>query len=325
MYKLGIWREKDLMHEKTWFGTSKPLAYTLLNVSGPILECDCKRFERVIRTVRLGSGVFRTTHSKRFADVDPVVQSILENTYAPNRAVRVCDWAASDALASLEWADTVFAHYPFATMEASDTVLHLVEASNDSHETFILEPDGTPLQYIRPPFVVSTSHRERCFYPVNVAISWWAARRFRELERVTASVRWKMIADTSPTHIGRWRFHMIPLIHPSAARAAACSSRFRIAHHDVFVPQRPRCDVLRLMNLFNPKTFSPERTKQALTNVLDSIEVGGFLIVGRTMEGPSRRNDVSIIRKSPEGVKIAARIGRGWESETLLHQTSFVS
>lgn len=325
MYKLGIWREKDLVREKTWLGTIKPLAYSLLRTPALCSECDRRRFEQVIQTVRLGSGVFRTTYSQRFADLDTEFQSILEETYEFNRVLRLCDWAASDALASLEWADTVFARYPFATMEASDTVLHLVEASNDARETYILEPDGTPLQYIRPPFVVSASRRERFFYPVNVAISWWAARRFRELKRVTASVRWKGAADTSTTQIGRWRLRLIPLVHPSAAKAAASCSRFRIAHHDVFVPQRPRCHVLRVMNLFNPEIFSPERTTQALTNLVDSIELGGFLIVGRTIEGPSRQNDVSIIRKSSSGVTIAARIGRGWESEFLLHQTSFVS
>ncbi len=71
------------------------------------------------------------------------------------------DWAASDCLTSAEWAAELFPLFPHLDFVASDLLLFLWEAKKQrGEERFILEPDGTPLQYVRPPFVVRLSQPE---------------------------------------------------------------------------------------------------------------------------------------------------------------------
>src|ERR1700681_2193607 len=101
--------------------------------------------------------------------------------YPSGTAIRVQDRAVSHGLTSWEWAEQLFRVYPRAEFEASDALLYLFKLSGPNGETYIVEPDATPLQYINPPFVVSLQHPESWRHPVNRVIAARAKRRFERL------------------------------------------------------------------------------------------------------------------------------------------------
>ena len=315
MYKLGIWRAEDLGRARTIFGTTRPYAYTLLRVAPPVQAEDIRRFETVVPTVELSSGIFRTTYPSRFEDVDAVVAETLQNVFPKDIPLRIHDWAASDAFLSMRWAEKTLAAYPRATFTASDLILYLIEAKgNRPEEIFVLEPDGTPLQYIRPPFVVSLQGRERSIYPMNVLVSAWGRRRAQTLNPYAAGLSWTSFTDLAPIRRGPWTFRLIPLLHPSAIQFAQ-NGRFHILQWDALARWPEPVQVIRCLNLYHPQIFGPERIRQSVTAALESLSEGGLFVAGRTLEKEGRRNDVSIFRKAGGRAAVLARTGKGFQFE----------
>src|ERR1039458_1923704 len=103
MYKFGIWRSDDLANTRTILGNTRQYSYALLKTPVPPAPADIARFEAVIRTVRLSSGIFRTTYRSRFADLDTVAQRVLERTFSADRHLAIHDVGASDGLLSTHW------------------------------------------------------------------------------------------------------------------------------------------------------------------------------------------------------------------------------
>src|ERR1017187_2428380 len=314
MYKFGVWRPDDLENTRTILGKTRQYAYSLLRIPAPPTPADIARFETVIRTVRLSSGIFRTTYRSRFCDLDAVTQRVLERTYPADQALELHDLAASDGLLSIHWAERVYAAFPRARMTASDVTLYLIEAVSKSGETYILEPDGRPIQYTRPPFVVSIDVPESVAYPVNALARSWGRQRLQDLRLCSTEVRWNGVPDEQVARCGGWTFRQIPLAHP-AALSHARNGRFRLVHADAFSPSQSKYDVVRVMNLYQPTVFSSVKIHEGLRVTLDSLTDGGILIVGRTIEREGQRNDVSIFQKTGGRVRVMERLGKGFEFE----------
>src|SRR5580698_1754884 len=177
MYKSGVWRSADLARFRTLSGKTRPYSYSLLKISPPSTPVDVARFETVIRTVRLSTGICRTTYPARFDDLDAVAQLVMKRNYSADQELDMHDSAASDGLLSVHWAERVHAAFPGARMTASDVTLYLTEALAESGELYIMEPSGRPIQYTRPPFVVSMDIPESRLYPLNVLVRAWGRRR----------------------------------------------------------------------------------------------------------------------------------------------------
>ena len=139
-----------------------------------------------------------------------------------------------------------------------------------------MEPSGKPLQYIRPPFVLSACHREPRRYPLNLWLGVWARKRFA---RLALPEGW-MQTDGGPGY----RVHRIPCVHPRAAALAARDPRFQFRTRSVFDVTPQSCDVLRTMNILNRAYFAEEQLESAVNAAFDSLRVGGLWIVGRTWE-----------------------------------------
>ena len=287
-------------------------SYALLKTPVPVTPADLARFEIVIRTVRLSSGICRTTYRSRFDDLDVVAQRVLERTYPADQALDLLDLAASDGLLSIHWADRVYAAFPRARMTASDVMLYLTEAVSTSGEIYILEPSGRAIQYTRPPFVVSIDVPESVAYPLNMLARAWGRLRLQDLRACSAEVRWNGVPDEQVISRGGWTFRQIPLVHPMALSYAR-NGRFRIMYADAFSPSPSKYDVVRVMNLYQPTVFPPAKIHEGLRVTLDSLTDGGILIAGRTIEREGQRNDVSIFQKTGGRVRVLENLGKGFE------------
>src|SRR4051794_24265374 len=169
MFKPGVWKQTTFLAAPP-SGTigrlfhrvahSRVSLHLLAIPDTPSAE-DVALFEKLMPHVRLSSGVYRTTYRQRFRALNPVVNNLVRRSFSPSQNLRVEDWAASDCLTSAEWAEELFPLFPHLEFVASDLVLFLLEVKKKgSPKRFILEPDGTPLQYVSPPFVVRLSQPE---------------------------------------------------------------------------------------------------------------------------------------------------------------------
>jgi hypothetical protein len=313
MFRTGIWRLVPLerLQDPRLADT---VSYQLLK--DPALEDPAKHqdaektFEAIVKHLRLSSGIYRSTWPNRFADLDPVVKEILCDVYGTaetGASLEVHDWAASDCRVSAEWAASLWKKFPAARVIASDLYLCLNEVSR-GREAFIFEPDGTPLQYVRPPFVVPLQKPIPAHYPFN---RWLASRARKSLHVARESV-------LGPAKKSSWTVQPISLIHPAARRLLAIDPRFEIRRHSIFTPLPQPCHAIRTMNIFNLGYFSEDGLRAGAACVTGSLVDGGIWILGRTTQDirPSV-NSVSIFQKNGSSLKLVRQLNGGSEIEEL--------
>ena len=139
--------------------------------------------------MRTSNGTFRTTFRNRFDNVAETTLDWIGKFYPAGSPLSVQDRAVSHGLTSKEFAERIFASYPQALFEASDLLLGLVELSLPNGDVYITEQNGTPLQYIKAPFVVPLFHRESWRYPLNRMVAMRARRRFDNLKLPPAGAK----------------------------------------------------------------------------------------------------------------------------------------
>lgn len=308
MVRFGIYTQEQYLRagrRRQYSGAHA--AYNLLDVGENPSEEQVRAFEDVSFTLRTSNGTFRTSFRQRFEDVNASAMRWMERSYAADSAIEIQDRAVSHGLTSWEWAGCVFRAFPLARFEASDILLELIEISRGG-ETYIVEPNGRPIQYIKPPFVVSIEHPEPRRYPVNRIVAARARGRF---ERLGLGGNWIETAQTRG-----WRVRKIPSIHPWTRELGRKNPNFQFRLRSVFEITPGACDVLRTMNILNRSYFSPEELARGASAVFQSLRPGGIWIVGRTME-EDFKNHVSLLRRREDGWEVLERIGAGSEMEKL--------
>ncbi len=328
MLKLGVWKKES-------FFAAPPAgllarAYHLLSKSRISLDLlrlppdpspeDAAIFERLMPHVRLSSGIYRTTYRNRFRNLDPLINSLLTETFDPSDELRVEDWAASTCLTSCEWAKTLLSVFPKLRFVASDILLFLLEIDNPaSQESFVFEPDGHPLQYIRPPFVIRMEPPEPLALPLNRLLYLHARRRWRSLLPLcTVPDSWVNALNDDPLDRDGYRLRKLPLIHPEALALARGDSRFMIRRGSIFESLANPCHVIRSMNVLNQAYFSEEELAQGARSAIASLLAGGIWIVGRTIAEDPPQHEVSIFRKQGSGkLEMVQRVGSGSEIESI--------
>jgi hypothetical protein len=281
------------------------VSFSLLEVGEDATEEEIQRFEAISCTLGTSNGTNRTTFRHRFRDVDVVTMRIVERFYRTDAELYIQDRAASHGLTSCELAEQFFQVFPRAEFEASDRVLYLLRLSLVNGETYIVEPNGQPLQYIKPPFAVVLCPREPYRYPLNHLIAARAKWRFRHLS----------LADGWMDSSGGdgYRVDKICCIHPQARSLMKRNSRFQVRMRSVF-EHTPGVDVLRTMNILNKAYFSAEQLVNAASAAFHSLKPGGIWIVGRTLE-ENFSNHVTFLRRHQEKWEVLDRIGKGSEME----------
>jgi len=282
-------------------------AYSLLDVGENPSEEQVRAFEDISFNLRTSNGTFRTTFRQRFHDVDAAAMKWMEQLYAADSEVEIQDRAVSNGLTSREWADRIFQKFPQAKFEASDILIELIELSRGG-EAYIVEPDGRPLQYVKPPFAVSLDHPESWRYPINRLVALRARKRFAKLD---LGNNW-----TEAARQRGWRMRRIPCVHPQARELGRRNANFQFRLRSVFDETAGACDVLRTMNILNRSYFQAKDLMRGARAVFHSLRPGGIWIVGRTWEH-DYSNHASLLRRSGRGWELLERIGAGSEMEEI--------
>lgn len=310
MLKFGILTEEQYLRlgeQRRSLGAHA--AYNLLNVGSHPNQEQIRIFEDVSFTLRTSNGTFRTTFRNRFDNVAEATLGWIQKFYPAGSRISVQDRAVSHGLTSKEFAERIFALYPEAGFEASDLLLGLVELSLPNGEVYITEQNGTPLQYIKAPFVVPLFHRESWRYPLNRWVALRARRRFDNLKLPSG---W----SKSPGGPG-FQVRHIPYIHPEALALSRKNPNFHFCERSIFDRTPGACQVLRTMNIFNRAYFSEEQLAAGASAIFDSLEPGGIWIVGRTLE-EDFSNHVTFFRRTDSGWERLGRFGEGSEMEAVV-------
>lgn len=291
------------------------VALRLLRTDLPPTPSQLVLFEEVMRRLRLRSGIYRTTYRRRFAKLDPFVNDVLRSHFLENVPLRVEDWAASDCLTSVEWAESLFRLFPRAKLTASDLTLYLVQVSLPDGSEYVVDGDGNPLQYVKGPFVVS-------IYPPEPKLALIGRLMAR-----SAETRFNAISATFPDGlldsgeeskgVGNLVLRKIPLVHPEAMMMTLNEPRFMIVRRSAFVPSDQRVHVVRTMNIMNRGYFGIEALRAGIHAVWASLERGGIWIVGRTVEGQVSETNASLCERTECGFRVVARFGSGSEIEDI--------
>jgi hypothetical protein len=284
------------------------VSYALLDVGEHPTDEQILAFEDISFTLRISNGTFRTTFRHRFRDVDAAAMRWIEKLFPAGAELRVEDRAVSNGLTSLEWAEQLFPVFPRIQFEASDILLHLVRLMLPDGATYIAEPDGRPLQYSKPPFVVSLEHPEPRRYPLNRVIAARAKRRFH---RLALPEGW-----TESPGLPGFEISRVSCIHPWALAFTRTNPGFRFRVRSVFDFAPGCCHVLRTMNILNKSYFSAEELAMGVNAVFQSLLPGGLWIVGRTLE-EDFSNHATFLRRGESGWEVLERIGAGSEMEEL--------
>ena len=285
---------------------------------------DVTLFEKLMPHVRLSSGVYRTTYRQRFRSLNPVVNNVLRSSFSPSQELRVEDWAASDCLTSAEWASELFPLFPHLEFAASDLLLFLFEIKRKGREErFILEQDGTLLQYVRPPFVVRLGQPEPKLFLMNWLLAKSALRKW---SRVRSSINLPsspLPNDEATADANGWEIRKLPLVHPEALELARRDGRFAVRSHSAFGQADQVCDVIRTMNIYNRAYFSEDRLREGVLAVLGSLRTDGIWIVGRTADQAATSHNATVFRKEDGGtLEVIERVGLGSEIEDLAVRAS---
>ncbi len=307
MFRFGIYTQEQYarLGAGRQFSGSR-VAYNLLKLPDTPTPDDIRIFEDISFTLQTTNGTFRTTFRDRFRDIDALSLKLLE-TRSREAPLEVQDRAASHALTAWEWAEALFQVFPNTEFIASDILLFLVELALETGETYIVEPNGRPLQYIKPPFVLSLLLEPRR-YPVNC---WMARRARRRFDRLGLPENW-METDSGPGY----RVTKISYIHPSAVAFGKRNPRFQVRVQSVFDATPQACDVLRTMNIFNASYFPAEQISKGFAAVFESLRPGGMWIMGRTLE-EDFSNHVTFFERQERGWRVRERIGQGSDLESL--------
>jgi hypothetical protein len=317
VFKLGVYR-LDQLQESQSIRARLSRNRTSFHLLREAASADQVRlFESVMPQICLSNGVYRTTSRARFEAFDQFVNALLGKYFEASRALDVHDWAASDCVASSEWADALWQSFPKAHVTASDLTLFLLEAVRPNGEIFVWEASGEPLQYVRPPFVVRLNPAEYKLMVVNRMLASHARNKFGSLLRSwNIPSQWLNDEDAAPLDRPPFVLRKIPVIHPEALGLR--SKRFAIIRHSAFEALERPCDVIRTMNILNLKYFSVEKLGEGIEAVRRSLVPGGIWIVGRTFQENPPQHDASVYIKDGDGFRLLERYGKGSEVESLV-------
>lgn len=276
------------------------VSYGLLQIGDDPTEQEISRFEDISLIFCTSNGTRRTTCRQRMQDVDAATLELLQHSHQPHTHLLMQDRGASSCLTSAELASCLFRAFPYANLEASDRLLWVFRISLANGKGYIIEPEGEPLQYTCPPFVVSLNVYKPERSPLRRLIAAQGKRLFRQLG----------FPRTGQTY----KVDQISCIHPDAASLSKKDSRFQIRVRSVF-EQSSGLDVLRTMNVLNKDYFPIQKLVEGVHAAFQSLKPGGLWIVGRTLE--DQTNHVTFLMRTEKQFEVAARIGKGSEIEEL--------
>jgi len=305
------------------FFSDNRYSYLLMRTPVPASPRHIKIFETITQQMLLSGNIYRTTFRGRFANLNPLVTEALEARFPLDTPLAVADWASSDCLTSAEWAQSLLARFPQATYTASDLTLSLLAIRLPAGQTFIVETNGEPLQYITGPLVVRLNPPEPSLLWLNRFLAHSARRHLADIWptlRLPQDWLFSLSRPGEPplAQLGGISVEKFPIVHPEALTLMAANPRFQIVRHSAFEALTAPVDVVRTMNIFNQSYFGPARLAEGAYAVWRSLKPGGVWIVGRTISENPPVHEVSLFARSATGFELLRRVGPGSEIEALV-------
>lgn len=310
MLKLGIYKKTQDTRLHRLYRRGLKSASLLAEVG------EEEAFEELLNCIELSHGVARTTSANRFARLDQEIERLLISKFNPEQRLIVEDCAVSSGATSAAWFEVVKKDFPDLLFTASDSILYLIEAKHlELGCSYILQPDGTPIQYVRPPFVVSLVHENHCLYVVNRKIQRDALEQWARL-RPQLQLPREWHGSSTTIESAPFIFCKLPLINPRVL--GLVGSNFRVVQRSIFAPLAFKADVMRSMNILNLSYFDEAKLYEAIRSMHESVRTGGIWIVGRTVDENLLNHEVTIFERTERGWTTLQREGKGSEIEPLV-------
>lgn len=313
MLKLGVCRAEDLDLRRlsTFLGRNKFVAATLYRDLAASDRPDRDELlERILFRFPTRNASLKRTQSARFEAFDAAFLERFRAEREPGRRYRVHDAGVSDGRTAVDFFRRLAA-VPGLDFEfvASDYAPEATAVEDERSRLALVvdPPTGELLQVVWPPFVFNVPKGESpLFYPVNHLVRLWLLAR-----RVPALVaRWRAGGEGV-------RVSTLRLLHPSVLALEASDPRFRFERHDLLAPAPRRYDLVRAMNVLNRSYFSEADLARAVGHVADSLDPGGWFLVGSNQDRGSTVNG-GVYRRTARGFERVLASGHGSEIDAIV-------
>jgi hypothetical protein len=313
MFKLGISNKERLTPDNLsgFLNSRKFIALDLYNSLDELPRAEIDRIqEHMLHWFRLQNGVQKRTHKRRFDDFDRLSFPAIAANFSPRQDIRVHDIGASDGRTSC----ALYEHLNHVYGErldflASDCAPYLyVLKRSQGASRLIIDDQQHVLQIITPPFVFIVFHVEsRTLHPLDYLI--------RLL--LTALYARPLLEGHKSGRPGI-ECTRLELLCQECRAYTSRQNNFRFDRYDVLSGPTERFDIIRAMNILNQDYFSEVQLRNAVKNIIQSLNPGGLFITGSNMERGTTVNG-GIYKKVNNCMERIEISGKGSKIDTLIH------
>jgi len=275
-----------------------------------------EEFERNFFTrLKLQNGVYKTTHSRRFVDLNELVDQL----FPSDRPLNLMDVAASSGVSTMEWVEHLNSRNIRHCMVAGDLTVKAFLISIGKNLKILIDSSGYPLQY--DIFGHSVTNSE-C-YPVARRITY-AIPVY--LANLAFRVFW-YFSSSLKRYVEGGEDHYTSFAGVSCQPLAVISPRLQKSHSIDFIeddiisdnnPQLLRSfHAIRAANILNKSYFDEENLNKILSVLASRLRDHGLLIICRTdLDGV---NHATIFMLTDDGsFEIVSELGGGTEVVELV-------
>lgn len=256
-------------------------------------------------SLKMRNGTFKSTRSRRFADLDPLV--VQHAPVLANERLQILDVAVSAGMSTVELADAFRAAGRAQQVTATDLFIDARLIAIGPRLRVLADRQGWPLQYDL----------------AGIALRPW----IRRLDYLTLAVlplrlAHALAASELGRRIERGQGHAVRLV----CRQLTQLPDARLVEQDIFEASQflaRRFHVVRAANILNRNYFEQSRIEIGVRNLVGYLHgPGSILVISRT-DDRTRANNASLFKLDQSGLLVpVVRAGKGSEIEETVLQIS---
>ncbi len=257
-------------------------------------------------SIRLPTGIFKTTAPLRLVDVDTATIAALAPAVPGAPAVDVIDVGASTGSTTLELLHALRAAGRMPRILMTDIAMRAQVLRLSPRHAVLVSPGGELMHHVVMGMPLRTWRRR-----LDYVTQFW-------LPVALANARFRRLRDAG---LVPEKGEDVWLVAPAVRAEPA----LRCQEGDVFAAcpadQRRRFDIVRAANVLLPDVFGAERIGCALPELVQRMRGPGALLVLARSPAPGQkgRNKATIYRMEADGsLVVADRLGGGSELEGLM-------
>ena len=282
---------------------SNPDQQTVAAGSMPAPPPMSRNHGAMFASIRLPTGIFKTTAPMRLVDVDAATIAALPAAVPGAPAVDVIDVGASTGTTTLELLHALRDAGRMPRILLTDIALKAQFLRLSPRHAVLVSPAGALLQHVVMGLPLRTWRRR-----LDYVTQFWAPVAL-------ANARFQRLRNAG----------LVPATGEEVwlvAPAVQAEPALRCAEGDVFArcpaDQRGRFDIVRAANVLLPEVFEAPRIRVALAELAKRMRGPGALLVLARSPAPGQkgRNRATIYRMGADGsLAVAMRLGGGSELE----------